>query len=194
MVRVPSRKPVRMEYKGAELKQQFIHFGGDGEIKCLSQPARRLLKKYFAGAHSSQRLPPTIQHWINTNRAQARRTAKKFSKPLIFGSGRDYLVIQFPDHNCTHDLLLLSEGRLTEPDATRATLLTRREREVLSWIARSKSNPEIGIILDVSPRTVEKHVERILDKLGVESRAAAMAHFLETNAARTGTRQVRRAQ
>ena len=175
----------------AEVRQQFIHFGNGGEIKCLSQPAKRLLKKHFPGEHNGNRLPEMIQRWIETNRAHAKRTSKKFCKPLIFGSGRSYLVIQFPDHNSAHDLLLLSEGQLPEPATARSTL-TRREREVLSWIAKSKSNPEIGIILGVSPRTVEKHVERILEKLGVESRAAAMAHFLEMNAPR-GAKSSRRA-
>jgi DNA-binding CsgD family transcriptional regulator len=174
-----------MELKGADLRQQFIHFGGSGEIKCLSQPARRLLKKYFPRERNPARLPGTILQWIKINRARTKHTSRKFCQPLIFGSGKKYLLIQFPDHNCAHDLLLLSEGLVAETPAPRSAL-TRREREVLSWIAKSKSNPEIGIILDVSPRTVEKHVERILDKLGVESRAAAMADFLESNAVRGG--------
>jgi DNA-binding CsgD family transcriptional regulator len=168
-----------MDFQGAEAKQQFIHFGAGGEIKCLSQPAKRLLKKYFRGASAAKKLPETIQQWINTNRALAKRASKKFCQPLIFGSGKNFLIIQFPDHNPAHDLLLFSEGQV--PNVAPRTKLTEREREVLSWIAKSKSNPEIAIILDVSRRTVEKHVERILAKLGVESRAGAMAHFLETN-------------
>ena len=51
--------------------------------------------------------------------------------------------------------------------------LTKRELEVAIWLARGRTNPEIAEILAMSPRTVEKHVERILIKLGVENRTAA---------------------
>jgi len=51
--------------------------------------------------------------------------------------------------------------------------LLPREIEVAHWVGQGKTNPEIAMILKLSPRTVEKHLERILAKLGVENRAAA---------------------
>ena len=51
--------------------------------------------------------------------------------------------------------------------------LTQRESEVLLWIARGKSNRDIGEILGLSPRTVNKHLEQVYAKLGVENRASA---------------------
>ncbi len=53
--------------------------------------------------------------------------------------------------------------------------LTTREAEVLIWIARGKSNRDISDILGISPRTVNKHLEQIFTKLGVENRASAAA-------------------
>lgn len=53
--------------------------------------------------------------------------------------------------------------------------LTAREAEVLLWISRGKSNRDIGEILQISPRTVNKHLEQIFVKLGVENRASAAA-------------------
>jgi DNA-binding NarL/FixJ family response regulator len=53
--------------------------------------------------------------------------------------------------------------------------LTGREAEVLLWLSRGKANREIGQILDISPRTVNKHLEQIFVKLGVENRASAAA-------------------
>jgi DNA-binding NarL/FixJ family response regulator len=53
--------------------------------------------------------------------------------------------------------------------------LTTREAEVLIWIARGKSNRDIADILGISPRTVNKHLEQIFVKLGVENRASAAA-------------------
>lgn len=53
--------------------------------------------------------------------------------------------------------------------------LTDRESEVLLWVARGKTNRDIGEILGMSPRTVNKHLEHIFEKLGVETRTAAAA-------------------
>ncbi|MFT4096631.1 MAG: DNA-binding response regulator [Rhodoblastus sp.] len=57
---------------------------------------------------------------------------------------------------------------------SRALAVTAREGEVLLWLARGKSNADIASILSVSPRTVNKHLEQIYKKLGVENRAAAV--------------------
>ncbi|GAB3105456.1 response regulator transcription factor [Aestuariicella hydrocarbonica] len=51
--------------------------------------------------------------------------------------------------------------------------LTVREAEVLHWIACGKTNREIGEILAISPRTVNKHLEQVFQKIGVENRTAA---------------------
>ncbi|MGK6316533.1 response regulator [Neorhizobium sp. DT-125] len=59
--------------------------------------------------------------------------------------------------------------------------LTQRESEVLLWIAKGKSNRDIADILGLSARTVNKHLEQIYVKLGVENRASAAvkaAHVL----------------
>jgi DNA-binding NarL/FixJ family response regulator len=53
--------------------------------------------------------------------------------------------------------------------------LTARESEVLSWVARGKTNRDIADILGMSPRTVNKHLEHVFEKLGVETRTAAVA-------------------
>jgi len=51
--------------------------------------------------------------------------------------------------------------------------LTGREIEVLHWVACGKTNRDIGDILGLSPRTVNKHLEHVYVKLGVETRTAA---------------------
>jgi len=53
--------------------------------------------------------------------------------------------------------------------------LTAREAEVLLWLGRGKSNRDIAEILVMSPRTVNKHLEGVFAKLGVENRASAAA-------------------
>jgi DNA-binding CsgD family transcriptional regulator len=51
--------------------------------------------------------------------------------------------------------------------------LTEREAEVLLWVTRGKTSPEIGVILGCRTATANKHLEHIFAKLGVETRTAA---------------------
>ncbi|MBC6903892.1 DNA-binding response regulator [Saccharophagus sp. K07] len=51
--------------------------------------------------------------------------------------------------------------------------VTQREAEVLLWVARGKTNREIAQILELSPRTVNKHLEQLFKKIGVENRTSA---------------------
>lgn len=57
--------------------------------------------------------------------------------------------------------------------------LTDREAEVLYWLSLGKTNRDIGHILSMSPRTVNKHLESIFRKLAVENRTAATARCLQ---------------
>jgi len=57
--------------------------------------------------------------------------------------------------------------------------LTSREAEILAWISRGKTNRDVGEILSISPRTVNKHLEQVFTKLGVENRAAATARAIK---------------
>ena len=57
--------------------------------------------------------------------------------------------------------------------------LTAREQEVMRWLSGGKTDRDIGDILGISPRTVHKHLQRIYEKLGVETRTAAVVRFLQ---------------
>lgn len=76
------------------------------------------------------------------------------------------------------ETMLLLEQRSANgaaPSRLSNAALTPRETEVLSWLAKGKTNRDIGDILGMSHRTVNKHLEHIFEKLGVETRAAAAA-------------------
>jgi transcriptional regulator EpsA len=51
--------------------------------------------------------------------------------------------------------------------------ITAREREILQWVHKGKTNWEISVILDISQLTVKNHVQNILRKLNVQSRSHA---------------------
>lgn len=72
--------------------------------------------------------------------------------------------------------------RLTRDNVSAASVdhlkelgLTTRETEVLSWLSKGKTNRDIAQILGLSPRTIDKHLEQVYAKLGVENRTAAAA-------------------
>ncbi|MBL9202265.1 MAG: response regulator [Opitutaceae bacterium] len=81
-----------------------------------------------------------------------------------------------PGHDETVMLVLEEEHAPPGPAALCALGLTPRQAEVAYWVAQGKTNPEIGLILAASPRTIDKHMERILARLALEGRAALMLH------------------
>ncbi|MDH4329060.1 MAG: helix-turn-helix transcriptional regulator [Nitrospira sp.] len=55
--------------------------------------------------------------------------------------------------------------------------LSEREEAVLSWLQHGLSNKEIGLALSISPRTVQKHLQRVYQHLGVQTRAQAIVQM-----------------
>ena len=76
----------------------------------------------------------------------------------------------------------IPSGRTSRPDGRLGTL-TRREQEVLELLASGQGQEEIARLLVISPKTVATHIQRILGKLEVRSRAQAVAFALQRNAA-----------
>jgi DNA-binding CsgD family transcriptional regulator len=99
-------------------------------------------------------------------------TAGPAAEPLVLVSTRGRLTLSLSASRRSGETLLLLQE--TAPLAT-AYGLTPREADVLRWLAKGKTNRDIAEILGMSPRTVNKHLEHIYVKLGVETRAAAAA-------------------
>lgn len=97
-------------------------------------------------------------------------------KGLLITEGSKPLEILYMSETGEDEYLLqlVDLERPSEVEMLRASLpITGREAEVLLWIARGKTNREIGTILTMSPRTVNKHLEQIFRKLYVENRTTA---------------------
>jgi len=65
-----------------------------------------------------------------------------------------------------------------DPDVLARHALTPRESEVLRWVSAGKTDRDVATLLDCSPRTVHKHLQRVYTKLGVETRTAASMRAL----------------
>ncbi len=76
-------------------------------------------------------------------------------------------------------LIFPVSGIMPSSEEALSALLTGRQREIMDWIAEGKTSSETAIILNISPRPVEKHLEAVFQRLGVENRIAAVRSFLE---------------
>ena len=142
---------------------------------------RRWLTTYFgAGPRRLERLPEAVRRWIDgeTGRLSTADDVPSPRRPLVVTREDDQLELRLV-HAHEETILLLRERSTRVRAETLAALgLSRRETEVLAWVAEGKGNSEIATILDMSARTVGKHLERIYQKLGVETRTAAAARAL----------------
>jgi DNA-binding NarL/FixJ family response regulator len=152
----------------------------EGEVRWITPQAAKLLGQGdggLLGRNDGVRLSPEIRTWI----------AERWTAGAAL---RQTLVVRMPGH-ASRQLELSSIGpvgpaelllRVVEFDTGSEETqlkdglsLTRREAEVLLWLCRGKSNRDIADILGLSPRTVNKHLEQVYEKLGVENRASATA-------------------
>lgn len=95
---------------------------------------------------------------------------------FLSSTGADEFLYRLADAGGEADEQLAQQAGLLQ----QTHALTAREAEVLLWISRGKSNRDISEILGISPRTVNKHLEQIFEKLGVENRASAAARAVRT--------------
>lgn len=117
-----------------------------------------------------QQLAPQLQHWFGFSPADGSSfTLQQLAVPLQI----TYLGDAAPGERL---LRIADPEKPSQTESLRRQFpVTEREAEVLLWIAHGKTNREIGQILNMSPRTVNKHLEQIFRKLGVENRTTAAA-------------------
>jgi DNA-binding NarL/FixJ family response regulator len=148
---------------------------GNGIPQWLTPMAHDMTERLFPGSDPGfPQLPPplglAIQH------LQAIGAEPGACVPVTTETGT--LEVTFLGRTSAHHWLFrLAERREGEEESILASRLglTARESEVLLWISRGKQNREVSEILGISPRTVNKHLEQIFIKMGVENRAAATA-------------------
>jgi DNA-binding CsgD family transcriptional regulator len=150
-------------------------------VQFATERARRLLKKYFPASAAGRLLPKPVSSWLL-------RSCNWLGEPLpnatgvlsVRGAAGTLTLRRIQPDGTAETMLRLEEAGvplLAKP--LEALKLTPRQAEVLLWVAQGKSNPEIAIILGAARRTVQKHLEFIFARLGVESRTAAARRALE---------------
>lgn len=136
-------------------KAAYLIVGVDGEVLEISDHANALLTRSGVDARSRiaalvARRPQTGVHSQPLENLQAVLLRPALAAPAF-----------------------VMLGPPAGPLGAGANRLTQREADILLWLGEGKTNSDIAVILGVSPRTVEKHCERLFAKLGVENRLAA---------------------
>jgi len=144
-----------------------IMLNDEGAISWCSPCARQLLTQF--GINPDALTVP--QSWWKGG------SGMELVAPVTEPTGPSLLVRDMGAAGMDESMLLIElSGNHALPTGRLASAaLTPRETEVLSWLAKGKTNRDIGEILKMSPRTVSKHLEHIFEKLGVETRSAAAA-------------------
>jgi DNA-binding response OmpR family regulator len=163
-----------------EARRFLIAVNNDGAILWKTLQAGKLIKPFMDGdAGSEFQFPEYIKQWLNH---QIQKTATSPAQLVLSDTNECQVLISYIGQSGADEYLL----RVIENDfaSIQARLskvfgLTLREADVLTWIANGKANRDIGEILELSPRTINKHLERISRKLGVENRTAAAAMALK---------------
>lgn len=152
---------------GAERGLGFIHLDAEGKPYETSLSAHSILHRFF-DLHTTSSLPEEISGWLARDRS---RTSP--AELVLFRSdGRRLIVHRAPAPS--GDLLLLSEQTKHSLDV-RKLGLTAREAEVLALVREGLATKRVASALGISPRTVDKHIQHALDKLGVRTRMQAIA-------------------
>lgn len=146
-----------------------------GRIVWATPQAQRMLFENLASGTAEEfALSGPILQWL-TLMQKGKAKSKSQTAPL---PENEQLQLQYMGTLGPNEFLLrlAKDSSADTPVEFSSELgLTTREGEVLSWLSKGKTNRDIAQILGLSPRTVDKHLEQIYAKLGVENRTAAAA-------------------
>lgn len=155
----------------------------DGQVDIMTQRAEQLLSQYSL-SHTPQSLPEALQNWFKHQISLLTSNNEVLSPclPLHIEQGEKELVIRLiSDLIAEQYFLLLEEQKLQLFSISSLELLglTKREAEVLFWVAKDKSNAAIAKQINCTKGTVRKHLEHIFAKLNVQTRTAAVMLAIE---------------
>ena len=149
-----------------------------------SMPQAETLLKHVPGWNPQRpdQLPPIILKWVRKSE-HAFRSFSEIPRPFLpleINCGTSLVRMRLL-RNGVHRTIAMEEVSAPITAEQLVSLgLSKRESEVLAWVGQGKTNEEIGRILECSRRTVQKHLERIYIKLGVENRTAAAMTAADT--------------
>jgi len=162
----------------------IIELDRRGRVREWTDDARHRIETYFGGSRNSKGLPDHVARWVSEqlSRSMSEARLRSAGAPLVSVRAGSWLVLRLLSASSGDQHLLLMEVKRSTASAADlgALGLSRREAEVILWVAQGKTNREVATILALSPLTVRTHLEHVYKKLGVETRTAATVRALET--------------
>jgi DNA-binding CsgD family transcriptional regulator len=157
--------------------QALLVVSPEGRIQFATARADLWMRNVFTVAFPLDRLPKELTRWLYEGISGGQPSR------FIVDQPGTRLCVQLLCREANSVCLLLEQYPGIPASDGRRRALTERQTEVLSWVARGKTNAEIGKILSLKTGTIGKYLERIFPKLGVENRTAAASFVLGTNGA-----------
>lgn len=148
---------------------------GDGRLLWCTLLAERAIERASPGWNRADAVLPNVlragvrrllsQESVSGTSIRIEQPEMAIELVVVDTLHSDEVLIQFTELDPKRDVLRLQSG----------LGVTQREAEVLLWVSYGKSNSDISDVLRISPRTVQKHLEHIYEKIGVETRSSAAA-------------------
>jgi DNA-binding CsgD family transcriptional regulator len=172
------------EQQSATDQAALIALSASGAVKWMTRQAGAILHRYFPPSKAHIALPDLLQQWVNRQLSMFAQVEEvcRLARPLRLQLEGRRLTIRFSYCPKVEQLYLLLEEAEPEPfsvESLQLLGLTKRESEVLFWVAKDKSLVEVAKLLGMSDRTVKKHLEHIYEKFGVQTRLSAVMYALK---------------
>jgi DNA-binding CsgD family transcriptional regulator len=158
----------------------------DLKVHLMTPKAWELLREYFSISSDARTcLPENLLRWIRHQISQLNQTVELCSicLPLQLEREGKQLVVRLIREQLGEQYLLLLEEQILHTlsiELLELLGLTKREAEVLFWVTQDKSDKEIATILNLRAGTIKKHLEHVYQKLGVQTRIAAVMYALKS--------------
>ncbi|MGE3466350.1 MAG: LuxR C-terminal-related transcriptional regulator [Pyrinomonadaceae bacterium] len=152
-------------------------FDHSTKLRYLSDFGQILLDRYYGRDElRDDGVPNRLADWVANCDAQRKADPmiSEFKLKLEKNGATLCLTVIFDDAK-QEKMVLLEEHRRPSPVVLYSLGLTQRQSEILFWVSQGKTDKDIAALLAISPRTVQKHLENVYVKLGVETRTAAMS-------------------
>ncbi|MFW2374886.1 MAG: response regulator [Gammaproteobacteria bacterium] len=159
------------------MRQHVFSIDKSGRVLWATPEAQALLNQYLQQEdYENVNLDDRLNRWLPNG-----QIGHDLALPLK--QQNFVLTVHYYKQTEEDEYLLKIQSPNVEIDPTileQSLSITSREAEVLLWLAHGKTNREIAEILEMSPRTVNKHLEQMYPKVGADNRTAAASIAIQT--------------
>ena len=158
------------------MRQHVFCIDKKGRLLWATPEAQTLLNAYQQDNSESVELNDRLSHWLSSGQGGHDLALPLQQQNIVLTvhyfkqSEEDEYLLKIQSPNVEIDPVILEES----------LSITSREAEVLLWLAHGKTNREIAEILEMSPRTVNKHLEQMYPKIGADNRTIAASVAIQT--------------